>query len=69
MSSPHPRPLRRSRSNRVIAGVCAGLAHHFGLDVTLMRVLYVIISILSAAFPGILVYIVMWLVIPEEPAA
>ncbi len=67
--SGHPRPLRRSRTNRVIAGVCAGLAHHFGLDVNLVRVLYVLISILSAAFPGIFVYIIMWLVIPEEPAA
>jgi phage shock protein C len=53
----------------MIAGVCAGLAHHFGLDVTLVRVLYVVVSILSVAFPGILVYIVLWLVIPEEPAA
>jgi phage shock protein PspC (stress-responsive transcriptional regulator) len=69
MSTPHPRPLRRSRTDRVIAGVCAGLAHHFGLDVSLMRVLYVLVSILSAAFPGILVYVVLWLVIPEEPAA
>ena len=52
----------------MIAGVCAGLAHHFGLDVTLMRVLYVLVSVRSAAFPGILVYIVLWIVIPEEPA-
>ena len=68
MSSAHPMPLRRSRTDRVIAGVCAGLAHHFGLDVTLMRVLYVLVSILSAAFPGILVYIILWIVIPEELA-
>lgn len=66
--SPHPRPLRRCRSNRLIAGVCCGLAGHFGLDVTLVRVLYVLISILSAAFPGILVYIILWIVIPEEGA-
>lgn len=65
----HPQPLRRSRSNRVIAGVCAGLAYHFGLDPTTVRVLYVLVSILSAAFPGILVYVIMWVVIPEEPAA
>ena len=62
------RPLRRSRSDRIIAGVCAGLAHHFGLDVTLMRVLYVLISILSVGFPGTLVYIVLWIVTPQEPA-
>ena len=50
-------------------GQAEGLAHHFGIDVGLMRVLYVLVSILSAAFPGILVYIIMWIVIPEEPAA
>ena len=59
-------PLRRSRSNRMIAGVVAGLANYFGLDVTLARVLYVVGSICSAAFPGILVYIILWIVIPEE---
>jgi phage shock protein C len=52
----------------MIAGVCAGLAHHFGLDVTLVRVLYVLASVLSVAFPGILVYIILWIVIPEESA-
>ena len=69
LPSPHPVPLRRSRTERMIAGVCAGLAHHFGLDVTLVRVLYVLVSILSVAFPGILVYLVLWIVIPEEPAS
>ena len=59
-------PLRRSRSNRVIGGVVAGLAKYLGIDVTLARVLYVLISVLSAAFPGILVYIILWIVTPEE---
>lgn len=59
-------PLRRSRSNRMIGGVVSGLANYFGLDVTLARVLYVVASICSAAFPGILVYIILWVVIPEE---
>jgi phage shock protein PspC (stress-responsive transcriptional regulator) len=59
-------PLRRSRSNRWIAGVVAGLAHYFGIDVTLARVLYVLISIFSAAFPGILVYLILWIVVPQE---
>ncbi len=59
-------PLRRSRSDRKIAGVVAGLAHYFGLDPTLARVLYVVISIVSAAFPGILVYILLWVIMPEE---
>jgi phage shock protein C len=62
------RPLRRSRTDRMIAGVCGGLAHHFGLDVSLVRVLYVLLSILSVGFPGTLVYIILWIVIPKEPA-
>jgi phage shock protein C len=61
-------PLRRSRRHRLIAGVCGGLAEWLGLDPTLVRVLYVVGSILSAAFPGAVVYVVLWLVMPEAPA-
>ena len=60
------RPLRRSRTHRMIAGVIGGLADYFGLDPTLARVIYVVGSILSAAFPGILIYCLMWALIPEE---
>lgn len=59
------RPLRRSRSNRMVGGVIAGLANYVGMDVTLARVLYVALSVISAAFPGLLVYILLWIVIPE----
>ena len=59
------KPLRRSRSDRMLAGVCGGLATYFRLDPTVVRVLYVLISILSAAFPVILVYLIFWLVVPE----
>ena len=48
-------PLRRSHDKRMIAGVMGGIAEHFDLDVTLLRVIYVLVSILSAAFPGALV--------------
>ena len=58
-------PLRRSRSNRMIAGVVGGLAKHFGIDPTLARVLYVVGSIISVAFPGILVYVLLWAIIPQ----
>lgn len=59
------RPLRRSRTDRQIAGVVGGLAEYFGTDPTLLRVIYVVGSIVSAAFPGILVYALLWLLIPE----
>ncbi|MDD3079193.1 MAG: PspC domain-containing protein [Paludibacter sp.] len=57
--------LRRSR-NQMIAGVCAGIAEYFNLDPTIVRVAYVLLSIMSAAFPGILVYIILMLVMPVE---
>jgi len=61
--------LHRSRRNRMIAGVCGGLAETLGWDATMVRLLYVLVSILSAAFPGIIVYLVLWVVAPESPAA
>ena len=59
------KPLRRSRTNRMIAGVVGGLAEYWSIDATLARVIFVIVSIISAAFPGLLVYALLWLVIPE----
>lgn len=59
-------PLRRSREHRFIGGVCGGLADWLGWDVTLVRVLYIIVSIFSAAFPGILAYIILWIIMPEK---
>jgi phage shock protein PspC (stress-responsive transcriptional regulator) len=58
------RDLCRSR-DRIIAGVCGGIAEWLGWDPTLVRILYVAISILSAGFPGTLVYIALWIVMPE----
>ena len=60
--------LLRSRRSRIIAGVCGGIADSLKWDPTLVRVLYVLVSILSAAFPGILVYVVLWIVMPEAPS-
>jgi phage shock protein PspC (stress-responsive transcriptional regulator) len=51
----------------MIAGVCGGLGAWIGWPGVNVRVAYVVLSILSAAFPGILVYIAVWLLMPEEP--
>jgi phage shock protein C len=59
-----PKRLRKSK-DKVIAGVCGGIAEWLGWDPTLVRVLYVLVSIFSAAFPGILVYVVLWIVMPK----
>jgi len=58
-------PLRRSRRHRVLGGVCGGLADWLGWRPTLVRVAYVAVSVCSAAFPGILVYVILWIVTPE----
>lgn len=60
------RSLSRSRHDRVLAGVMGGIARRFGWNSTLVRILFVVFSILSAAFPGILVYLILWLLIPDE---
>ncbi|MBK6266834.1 PspC domain-containing protein [Marivirga sp. S37H4] len=58
---------RLERSNdRIIAGVCGGIANHLGWDPTKVRLLYILLSILSIGFPGILVYIILWLVMPKQ---
>lgn len=59
--------LKRSRRNALIGGVCGGIAEHFGWSPTATRVAYVLLSILSVAFPGIIVYLVLWLVLPKGP--
>lgn len=55
--------LSRSRSNRVIAGVCSGIARRFGVSATLVRVLFAASIILPG--PQVLVYVVLWILLPE----
>ncbi len=65
-----PRPgLQRSRQNRVLAGVCGGIAEWLGWNPTLVRILYVVVSLASAAFPGILAYLILWVLMPSREAA
>jgi len=59
------KPIRRSHKERMLAGVCGGLAEWLGWDVSVVRVLYVLLSVTTAAFPGILAYVILWLILPE----
>ncbi len=59
------RQFRRSRTNRRIAGVCGGLGNYFGINPTLIRIVFVLLGLPGGA-PGILLYIIMWAVMPEE---
>ena len=58
--------LRRSRQHNMIAGVIGGLAKYFDIDVTVLRIIYVLVSLFSAAFPGIIVYLILWVIMPLE---
>ena len=58
--------LMRSREDRMLAGVCGGLAQWLGWSPGLVRVLFVLVSVLSAAFPGILIYLILWIVMPQR---
>ncbi|WP_300703568.1 PspC domain-containing protein [Bacteroides sp.] len=57
--------LTRSRSDKMLAGVCGGLADYFGLDPSLVRIGYALLTIFTA-FAGIPVYLIMWLIVPEK---
>jgi phage shock protein C len=59
--------LHRSRRHRLIAGVCGGIAEWLDWSPTGVRILYVLVSVLSVAFPGILAYLVLWVVMPKAP--
>ena len=64
--APTGNKLHRSTTNRVIAGVCGGFAEWLAWNPTTFRILFVVVSILSVAFPGILVYLILWLVMPKD---
>lgn len=58
--------LTRSYDDRMIAGVCGGIARYFEVDPTLVRVGYVLMSAISAGFPGLLIYVILWLIMPKD---
>jgi phage shock protein C len=65
MTTQQKRSLRRSRSNRMIAGVCGGLAEFFGISAFWFRLAF-IIAFIPGGVPGVLVYLLMWIMIPKE---
>jgi phage shock protein PspC (stress-responsive transcriptional regulator) len=59
--------LRRSNDDYRIAGVCGGLAEYLGWDSSRVRIVWVLATIFSAAFPGVILYLALWYLMPEEP--
>lgn len=58
--------LYRSKKERIIAGVCGGIGIYFGIDPTLVRLLYIMTTVITGVLPGIIVYIIAVIIIPEE---
>jgi phage shock protein C len=58
--------LARTPNDKWIAGVCGGIARWIGWDSSIVRIIYLLVSILSAAFPGTIVYVILWIIMPEE---
>ena len=58
--------LRRSHRNSMIAGVMGGIAERYGWDATVLRIVFVMVSVFSAAFPGIIVYLILWFLMPKS---
>ncbi len=59
--------LYRSKKDRIVAGVCGGIGEYFKIDPTLVRLLWLFITIVSAGVGGLVAYIIAWIIIPEEP--
>jgi phage shock protein C len=59
------RKLYRSKTDRVLAGVCGGLAQYFNVDATLIRVLFVLLAVLGGS--GLVLYVAMWIIVPNQP--
>lgn len=59
--------IYRSKSQRMLGGVCGGIAHYFNIDPTIVRLVWVLVSLFSASFPGLIIYLICVIVIPDEP--
>jgi phage shock protein C len=62
-----PRNMYRSRNQRMLAGVCGGLAEYFNVDATLIRVLFLVLAVFGGS--GLVIYVVMWLIVPDVSKA
>jgi phage shock protein PspC (stress-responsive transcriptional regulator) len=59
--------LYRSKNNRIIAGVCGGIGEYFKIDPTLVRLLWLLFSVVTGGVGGVVAYVIAWIIIPEEP--
>ena len=61
-----PKRLKRSITDKMLAGVCSGIAKYSSVDPTVVRLIFAFATIFTAVFPGVLIYIVLWIIVPKE---
>ncbi len=61
-----PKRLTRSRSDRMLAGVCGGIADYLIVDPTVVRLVFALATFFTVVFPGVLIYLVMWIIVPKD---
>ena len=61
-----PKRLKRSRNDRMLAGVCGGIADYMLVDPTIVRLVFALATFFTVVFPGVLIYLIMWIVVPKE---
>jgi phage shock protein C len=66
METQAPKRLIRSRNDKLLAGICGGLANYLDMDPTIIRLIYVLATLFTAVFPGVLIYLIMWIIVPKE---
>lgn len=67
MDSNAPKRLTRSRKDKIVAGVCGGIANYLIVDPTIVRLVFALATFFTVVFPGILIYLIMWIVVPKDP--
>ena len=61
-----PKRLFRSKNDRMLAGICGGIAQYMDVDPTIVRLIFALASFFTVVFPGVLIYLIMWIVVPKE---
>ena len=61
-----PKRLTRSRTDKMLAGICGGIANYLTVDPTIVRLVFALATFFTVVFPGIVIYLIMWIVVPKE---
>jgi phage shock protein C len=61
-----PKRLTRSRTDRMLAGICGGIANYLVVDPTIVRLVFALATFFTVVFPGVMIYLIMWIVVPKE---